>query len=360
MRLDELRLSHISPACLRRVLLCRLWAIAAAAVICAMGAFFMFSLENPARYRAEMTYAVEADQTLPDPYAAARQVDAVLTQLLRSDAVTQSLRADAGTSLAALRTARVAESNLIVVTADGKTPADAIDTLRALQATLPDILRYVNLNATIDVIREPSVAAIPELRAKLLRSTMIAATLGALAAAMLLCWQSLRRGTIRTRTAARELLDAPILACIGDARTPETDAAFTEQIRFLCAALLHEHDRYGSRSFVFTATHTHEGTSTIAAHTAAMLTKLGKKTALLHDLNAIPADADLLILDAPALTTSAEVEALAEKADASMLVVRRDCATAEDIQKSIHSLPHLLGIVLNEMPHCFSEGIDRN
>ena len=90
-----LSLSDISPVCLLRMIGRHLWMVAASALIFAMGALLYRQWLCPPVYRATMTYAVTSRKTGYTSQAnltAAREVAAVLSELLETDVVTDSLK----------------------------------------------------------------------------------------------------------------------------------------------------------------------------------------------------------------------------------------------------------------------------
>ena len=126
-----LSLSDISPVCLLRMIGRHLWMVAASALIFAMGAFLYRQWLCPPVYRATMTYAVTSRKTGYTSQAnltAAREVAAVLSELLETDVVTDSLKASSeklrhfdGT----IRAQQVTESNFLVVSAESERPEEA-------------------------------------------------------------------------------------------------------------------------------------------------------------------------------------------------------------------------------------------
>lgn len=69
---------------------------------------------------------------------------------------------------------------------------------------------------------------------------------------------------------------------------------------------------------------------------------------------------DYVILDTPPMSYFADAEALAEKADASMLVVRQDLSSADAVNGAAQVLgsagSRFLGCILNDMTHALTEG----
>ena len=69
---------------------------------------------------------------------------------------------------------------------------------------------------------------------------------------------------------------------------------------------------------------------------------------------------DFVLLDTPPMGYFVDAEALAEKADASMIVVRQDRTPAAEINETIDTLrtckARYLGCILNDITFSFTEG----
>lgn len=447
-----LSLSDISPVCLLRMIGRHLWMVAASALIFAMGAFLYRQWLCPPVYRATMTYAVTSRKTGYTSQAnltAAREVAAVLSELLETDVVTDSLKASSeklrhfdGT----IRAQQVTESNFLVVSAESERPEEAFWALNQLIEVFPSFSQYISDSSVVAVLRNPAVSPTPINTVNTKRLYLLAGAAGAALMLLLLVWLNLRRETVQTRTGARHLLDAPVLVSIGHERrdrtlralferkkngharslsvlSPTASFAYTEQIHTLCTRVEQEMAEKGRRVFLVAGVGENEGKSTVAANLAAALASQGRRTVLVDaDLRnptmrlffedkrrtAMPLNAllalpfseealshciqkhrslelyflfsnepdrrstelltglsmdglldylrsafDCVIIDSPPMAFFPDAEALAEKADASLLVVRQDATPACDINDAADSLRHaraaFLGCVLNDM-----------
>ena len=69
---------------------------------------------------------------------------------------------------------------------------------------------------------------------------------------------------------------------------------------------------------------------------------------------------DFVLLDTPPMSYFVDAETLAEKADATMLVVRQDCTPAVQVNETIHTLrasgSRFLGCILNDITFSLTEG----
>lgn len=304
MNQNTLKLSHISTACLVQTLLHNLWMVIAAALIFAMGSSLCLTWFHTPQYEATMTYAVTTRVTshsTSSNVSATAEVSSTLAQLLPGNLVSKGIReyseelTDFNGSITA---SQVGESNMITVTSTADNPEKAYLALCAVQDLFPTIVGYVSNDCLVQVVRNPSVTAAPVNQISS-RTSLLCGALGAGAMVALLCWFCISRETIQTRTGARHLLDAPIIASIGrvgrrfSARhllrrnrgplqvfSPTTSFAYTEQINTICAQMEHEAAAHGRKIFLVTGVGENEGKSTIAGNIAAALAMMGKKVAI--------------------------------------------------------------------------------
>lgn len=299
------RLTHISLPCLVRMLMRNLWVIIATGLIFAMAVSLCLTWFHVPQYQANMTYSVNSRTT---SYASAgsltstREVAAVLTELLGTEVMKDSIRnhdprlADFDGTITA---SRVGESNFIVVTATAETPESAFLALKALTAVFPTVADFISNRNVLTVMRNPAVSARPSNGMDVNRLSFMAGLAGAALMVALLCYITVRSETIQTRTGARELLDAPIIASVCHERknrtlktairrshrqvhvyAPTTSFAYTEQISAVCTHLEHEANANGRKVFLITGVGENEGKSTVAANLAASLALKGHKVAL--------------------------------------------------------------------------------
>jgi capsular exopolysaccharide synthesis family protein len=158
---------------------------------------------------------------------------------------------------------------------------------------------FVSSRNVLVIMRNPTVSPEPVNGGKLEGMRQKMALLGAGFMAALLCFMTVRNETIQTRTGARELLDAPILASICHERknrtlktiikraqkqvhvySPTTSFTYTEQISTVCTHLEHESNANGHKVFMIAGVGENEGKSTVAANVAASLALKGHKVAL--------------------------------------------------------------------------------
>lgn len=287
------------------MLLRHLWMVAAAALIFAMGAFIVLQWFHTPVYRATMTYAITAKETSylsNRNITASKEVAAVMTELLETNVIVDDIRSfspELANFSGEIQASQVGESNLITVTAKSAVPKNAFSALVALIDIFPARTSYISNNAVIQVIQNPVLSAMPINQVNTRRLSMLAGAAGGLLMAFVLVWIWLSRETIQTKSSARRLLDAPIVAVVGHERknrtlkswiqqskkglqvfAPSTSYAYTEQINNICSRLEHETAVHGHKIFLITGVGENEGKSTIAGNVAAMLAMKGKNVVL--------------------------------------------------------------------------------
>lgn len=301
----QLRLEDVSAFCVARMVVYHLWMVAAAAAICAMCmSMYCDFLHQPA-YQAGVTYAVTAKQTTYGTSrnnAVSQEVIAVITELIGTDVLQEEIQqysADLADFDGTLQASRVGESNMIVVTATADNPEQAYQATEALVAILPEFSDFISGNAVLQLMQNPTVSPSPVNGLNARKLCLYVAVAGAGMMIALLAWFSISRETIQTRTGARHLLDAPVIAAIGHEQknrtlramlkktnkglqvfAPSTSFAYSEQINTICARLEHEAQAHQSKIFLVTGVGENEGKSTIAANVAALLAMKGKNVAL--------------------------------------------------------------------------------
>ena len=447
------QLSHVSLICLLRALMRNCWMIVATALVFSMGTNFALSWFYVPEYQASMTYSVNSRTTnamSSGDLTSTREVAAVLSELVETELMHEGIRA-ADERLAdfdgTITAQQMGESNFIVVTATASTPEEAFLALDTLVEVFPTMAAYIANRSVLNVLQNPTVSSYPSNQVDKVRSIQIAATIGAVLMIGLLCYFSIRGETIQTRTGARELLDAPVLASVNrewknrtlktiihntnkqvQVFAPTTSFSYNEQISSICSQLEHEANARGRKIFMITGVGESEGKSTIAGNVAASLAMKGHNVALvdadlrkpalnrffdgvyntdlpLNKLLAKPYSKDNLlkcmmrheqlgmymlfstsydsrsaelvsgdtmstvltqlrvfdfvIVDTPPMGMFPDAEILADKVDASMLVVRQDYTPACDVNDAIDCLrqynSEFLGVILNDMLETFRD-----
>jgi capsular exopolysaccharide synthesis family protein len=299
------RLTHLSLPCMIRMLALNLWAIIAAAMVFVLGLNLFMTWFYVPQYQANMTYAVNSkttSYTSAGNLTSTRAVAAVLTEMLSTDVMLDSIKkydSRLKDFYGSIEATQVGESNFIVVTATDKNPENAFLALRALAAVFPEMADFVSNRNVLVIMRNPSVSSGPINARNVVSQSQKMAIIGAGLMVVLLCFMTVRSETIQTRTGARELLDAPILASICHERknrtlktiikrsqkqvhvyAPTTSFTYTEQISTVCTHLEHESNANGHKLFMITGVGENEGKSTVAANVAASLALKGHKVAL--------------------------------------------------------------------------------
>lgn len=301
----EFNFSYISPLCLLRALVRNCWMIIATALVFAMVTSFVLSWFYKPEYQASMTYAVNSrttSSTTTSNLTSTREVAAVLSELAGTELMHEGIQA-ADPRLenfdGAIVANQLGESNFILVTATASSPEEALLALHALVEVFPTLADYIASRSVLNILQNPTVSPVPSNQVNTGKVTKVAAIVGAILMIALLCYCSVRGETIQTRSGARQLLDAPIVASVNrewknrtlktiikntnkqvQVFAPTTSFAYNEQISTICSQLEHEATARGRKIFMFTGVGESEGKSTVAGNVAAMLALKGHNVAL--------------------------------------------------------------------------------
>lgn len=446
------QISHISPECLLRTLLRNSWMIVAAALVALMATSLVLTWFHVPKYQANMTYAVNSRTTSylsSGNLTSTREVASVLSELLGTELIHEGIQKSDprledfdGTITAK----QVGGTNFIVVTATATTPEMAFLALDALIDVFPEVAGYITDRNVLNVMRDPAISPLPSNGINIEKVSRIAALVGAVLMAAMLCYLSIHSETIQTRTGARHLLDAPIISTVGhemknrtfktmlrrsnrqvQVSSPTTSFAYTEQIGAICSQIEHEAEARGRKVFLITGVGENEGKSTVTGNVASALALKGYQVAVVdcdlrkpaqnrffggayrtslplnrmlaqpfsredlevcmmqHEqlglqmlfpmtsdsrctellsgetmdllLAALREAFDFIIVDSPPMGMFVDTEILADKVDATMLVVRQDHTAACDVNDAIDSLckckAAFIGCILNDMMGSF-------
>ena len=151
----RIKWSNISLSCLGRMLLRNAWMIIAAAIIGVMMVNLFYSWLHVPKYQANMTYSVNSRASsyiTTGSLTSTREVASVLTELLKTDVMNESIRAH-DPRLAnfdgTITASQVGESNFIIVTATASTPEQAFLALNALTDVFPTMADFRTLLTAI-------------------------------------------------------------------------------------------------------------------------------------------------------------------------------------------------------------------
>lgn len=305
----RIKWSNISLSCLGRMLLRNIWMILAAAMIGMMLVNLFYDWLHVPKYQANMTYSVNSRSSsyiTTGSLTSTREVASVLTELLKTDVMNESIRAH-DPRLAnfdgTITASQVGDSNFIIVTATASTPEQAFLALDALTVVFPTMADFISSRSVLNIMRNPSVSSRPSNMANVSKTEKVVAAVCALAVIALMCYVSIGSETIMTRNGARDQLDAPIIAAVCHERkhrtlksalntffkrskrhvqvfSPTTSFAYTEQIGAVCSQLEHEANARGRKVFLISGVGESEGKSTIAGNVAAALALKGHSVAL--------------------------------------------------------------------------------
>lgn len=298
---NEIRAENVSTGCLLRTLKKNLWMIAAAAAIFAMLVSLYADFVRKPVYRASMTYAVTSRMSgySTRNITAAKEMASILTEVLDNRIVNDTIRASSdelsGYS-GGIKAKLVENSNFVVVTSESGSQREAFLALVALMDNFDTFSDYISSNIVAQVIQEPRVSSAPVNSMNVRHTAMKAALAGAVLMAAAIVAISVMSETIQTRSGAKSLLDAPVIAMLGHEKgagkkkrrgagailinSPAVSLAYTEQINSLCSRIEHEKREKGGIVLV-TSVGANEGKSTVAANIAISLASRGYKVALI-------------------------------------------------------------------------------
>ena len=298
---NEIRAENISLICLLRTLKKNLWMIAAAAAIFAMLVSLYADFIRKPVYRASMTYAVTSRMSgySTRNITAAKELASILTEVLDNRIVNDTIRASSeelrGYS-GGIKAKLVENSNFVVVTSESGSQREAFLALVALRDNFDTISDYISSNIVAQVIQEPRVSSSPVNSMNVRRTAMKAALVGAVLMAAAIVEISVMSETVQTRSGAKSLIDAPVIAMLGHEKgarkkkrrgagailinSPAVSLAYTEQINSLCSRIEHEKREKGGGIVLVTSVGANEGKSTVAANIAISLASRGYKVAL--------------------------------------------------------------------------------
>ena len=447
-----LQWSHVSPYCLIRNLVRHCWMIVAAALVMSMSVTLLINWFHVPKYRASMTYAVNSrttSYTSSGNLTSTREVAAVLTDFLGTDVMRDGLK-EADPRLAnfdgTITATQMGESNFIEVSCTASTPEQAFLALKAVTNVFPKMAGFISSRSVLNVLRNPTVSSYPSNIIDVNRFSKLAGILGAVGMVALLCYFSIQSETIQTRTGARQLLDAPVIASVSHERknrtiksmlqqsnrqvqvfSPSTSFSYIEQISSICTQLEHEAEARGRKIFMITGVGENEGKSTVSGNVSSALALKGHKVAVVdcdlrkpaqnrffggaystdlplnrmlaqpfsrenleqcmlkHEqlglymlfpmnsdsrctelvsgetmsmlLRELEKEFDFVIVDSPPMGMFTDTEIMADKVDATMLVVRQDYTAACDVNDAIDILrkckASFIGCILNDMMGSF-------
>lgn len=298
--------SQISPACMVRILVRNCWMIVASGLCCALAISLLMTWTYKPQYRATMTYAVTQQSSKASSGAsltATQEVASTLSEMLTTSVVYEGVRgmdprlANFDGTITATQTGDI---NFIDITATADTPERAFLALTTLQIVFPNVADYVSNNVVLTVISNPTVSPAPVNPNNINKMALLAGMAGAVLMGVLICFLRIRKGTIQTRTGARQMLDAHIIASLNREKknrtlkaklkrtnrhvqvfAPTISFAYADQINAVCSQLEHESASHGRKTYMITGVGESEGKSTVAGNIAAGLALKGHKVVLL-------------------------------------------------------------------------------
>ena len=280
----NLKLSHIEPIYLIRVCLRDLWMVILASLCCAMLAGTALILFFPNRVQADVTLVVTnrvANASVIQTSKSATQAAETFSSLINTDLVRTRIAKEAGYPDydGRFKVSVRSDTNLVDVSLVADTAREAYALIKTVCDNYVSLSDYVDKNIVVIEYNMPNITASASTRISRTTVMLIAAVLGGL---LMLAWliiSYLAQDVIQNETAARDLLDARLLATIGHEKTrrrhrsilvsdPTVSFAFTEAMQKLCTLLEQKRAEHGGGVFAICSLCEHEGKTMLSDNLA--------------------------------------------------------------------------------------------
>ena len=303
---SKFTMSRVSPQCIIRMLLHNCWMIVAAAICFYLAISLLLTWTYKPQYSANMTYAVTSqDSALGSggSMTATKEVASMLSEMMTTQVIYEGIRGTDPRLISfngSISASQIGNSNFIRVSVTADTPEQAFLALTTLTDVFPNVANFVSSNSVMTIMRNPTVSSYPTNPNNAASTAKLAAIAGAGLMAALLCYLHIQRGTVQTRTGAREMLDAPILASLNRERknrtvktalkrstkhvqifSPTISFLYADQVNAVCSHMEHENASHGRKIYMVTGVGESEGKSTVAGNVAAGLAMKGHRVVLL-------------------------------------------------------------------------------
>ncbi len=292
-----------------RDLLRNLWVILLAAIIGVMGIYIAsYSVYSP-EYTATSTLVVTAKSSTSNPYSLvgiSSEIAEVYTNVFEQPIIREKAAAHLQrASFDGKVTATVlSETNLMSVNVTSSSPQTSYELLSAVLKVYPEVSDNIFDNATISVIKQPSMPHSPS-NSITSQNKLLVAFGCALFTAVLIAVFSVFRDTVKNEDAFNSKVESKLIGTIvhEDKRMGLRDQIhkkkkallihsnafislkFVESFHKIAAKLEHNNRRCGDKVFAVTSVAENEGKSTAASNIALSLADRGYKV-ILFDLDA--------------------------------------------------------------------------
>lgn len=228
----------------------------------------------------------------------ATQMADVIAEVFQSDVMQQLVREDTGRSMEArISCSQIQETNLLVIDAKSDNPRDAYLFLNAALNHYDEVSSYVFSNASLEILKEPSVPTSPSNRPRFSGRKNEITILAALCMAGVIVLFYMFRFTLKSSAVASSQLDGAILGVIPYEKNPVRSKKknkvallissrivsmnFAESTRRAQMRIEHHLRKQNKQVLLVTSVNENEGKSTIAANIAIAFAEKQKKVLLI-------------------------------------------------------------------------------
>lgn len=232
----------------------------------------------------------------------AGQMDQIFSYLIDSQILTDAMEEDLGVEKlnGTISAQTVSNSNLITMTAESESPADAKRILESALKVFPDTARFVIGDTRFYMVEKPDEPTKPYNRPDYLEQVKKGGCYGAAAGFLLICLYAYFKKTVQKPEELKQVLSLPCMANVPKVQRKlrkkenqdwirladkETPQVFRENIQSLQIRISRELEEKGGKVLLVTSTVPEEGKSTLAYNLAA--------AAASHGIRALFVDADL-------------------------------------------------------------------
>ena len=291
---------NLNPYSLVSDVLKSLWAIVLGAIAITLAADLYMTYFTPKTYTTKATFVVTSKEYSSYTYSnlsAAQNMAGTLQNILNSDILKKEVCKDLGLDSfdANVRASVINETNLLELYVTSNTPLLTFQMMHSIMNNYQDLTQYVNSDAIMQVLEEPSVPINPSTGVRNIAKLEQIFVLSFFALVLLFLYMSYRNDTIKSEEDLSDKLDAKPLGAIRyenkklfakDKKDPlvsDVDASFgfTEQHKKVASRVVNAANEHGARSIMITSVSEHEGKSNVAANLALTLAKQKYKVLLI-------------------------------------------------------------------------------
>lgn len=211
----------------------------------------------------------------------ATQMADVISEVFQSEVMLNLVKEDTGKQMSASITcSQIEETNLLVIDAIAKNPKDAYEFLNAALQHYDEVSSYVFSNASLEILKEPSVPTSPSNQPPLSKWKYHLTLLGAIGMSCIILLFYMFRFTLKSSTNASKQLDGEILGVIPYEKKPKekknkvallissriVTMNYAEACRRVQIRLEHALKRKNQQVLLISSVGENEGKSTIAAN----------------------------------------------------------------------------------------------